>query len=142
MGDENLKARLKELRTVRDATRSDADRAEARAGDRSSDLTEESIRRFAGEAKRRMRTADGGYRRHHLQALAQRIEVGDATIRITGTKSRLLRVLAAGEAGPPHRGAGHSSANGGPVVETTANEVRTFVPKWLPEQDSNLRPFD
>lgn len=78
-----------------------------------------------------MRTADGGYGRHHLQALAQRIEVGHATIRITGTKSKLLRVLAGGEAGPPHLGAGHSSANGGPVVETTANEVRTFVPNWL-----------
>ena len=71
MGDENLKGRLKELRTVRDAARSDADRAEARVGDRSSEITEDSIRRFAGEAKRRMRTADGGYRRHHLQALAQ-----------------------------------------------------------------------
>ena len=79
-GDENLKGRLKELRTVRDAARSDADRAEARAGDRSSDITEDAIRHFAGEAKRRMRTADGGYRRHHLQALAQRIEVGDGTI--------------------------------------------------------------
>jgi site-specific DNA recombinase len=132
-GDENLKGRLKELRTVRDAARSDADRAEARAGDRSSEITEDAIRRFAGEAKRRMRTADGGYRRHHLQALAQRIEVGDATIRITGTKSKLLRVLAGGEAGPPHLGAGHSSRSAGLVVETTANEVRTFVPNWLPK---------
>ena len=130
-GDENLKGRLKELRTVRDAARSDADRAEARAGDRSSEITEDAIRRFAGEAKRRMRTADGGYRRHHLQALAQRIEVGDATIRITGTKSKLLRVLAGGEVGPPHRGAGHSFRSAGLVVETTANEVRTFVPNWL-----------
>ena len=132
-GDENLKGRLKELRTIRDAARSDADRAEARAGDRSSEITEDAIRRFAGEAKRRMRTAEGGYRRHHLQALAQRIEVGDTTIRITGTKSKLLRVLAGGEAGPPHLGAGHSSANGRPVVETTANGVRTFVPNWLPK---------
>ena len=61
-----------------------------------------------------MRTADGGYRRHHLQALAQRIEVADATIRISGTKSKLLRVLAGGEVGSPHLGAGHSSANVGP----------------------------
>lgn len=122
--------------------RSDADRTEARAGDRSSEITDDAIRCFAGEAKRRMRTADGGYRRHHLQALAQRIEVGDATIRITGTKSKLLRVLAGGEVGPPHRGAGHSSRSAGLVVETTANGVRNFVPNWLPEQDSNLRPFD
>lgn len=52
-------------------------------------------------------------------------------IRITGTKSKLLRVLAGGEAGPPHLGAGRSSRSAGLVVETTANEVRTFVPNWL-----------
>ncbi len=141
-GDENLKTRLKELRTVRDATRADADRAEARAGDRSSELSEDSVRHFVGEAKRRMRTEDGGYRRHHLQALAQRIEVGDATIRITGTKSKLLRVLAGRGAGPPPLGAGHSSRRDGLVVGTTANEVHSFVPNWLPELDSNQRPSD
>jgi len=140
-GDENLKTRLKELRMVRDSAKTDADRAEARASDRSADLTPEIVKRFAGEAKRRLRTDAGDYRRHHLQALAQRIEVGEDAIRITGTRTHLLRVLAGEGAGPPLRGVGHSRS-AGLVVETTANEVRTFVPNWLPEQDSNLRPFD
>jgi len=131
-GDENLKTRLKELRMVRDSAKTDADRAEARASDRSADLTPEIVKRFAGEAKRRLRTDAGDYRRHHLQALAQRIEVGEDAIRITGTRTHLLRVLAGEGAGPPLRGVGHSRS-AGLVVETTANEVRTFVPNWLPE---------
>lgn len=131
-GDENLKTRLKELRMVRDSAKADADRAEGRASDRSADLTPEIVRRFAGEAKRRLRTDAGDYRRHHLQALAQRIEVGEDAIRITGTRTQLLRVLAGEGAGPPLRGVGHSRS-AGLVVETTANEVRTFVPNWLPE---------
>jgi len=129
-GDENLKTRLKELRMVRDSAKTDADRAEARASDRSADLTPEIVKRFAGEAKRRLRTDAGDYRRHHLQALAQRIEVGEDAIRITGTRTHLLRVLAGEGAGPPLRGVGHSRS-AGLVVETTANEVRTFVPNWL-----------
>ncbi len=140
-GDENLKTRLKELRMVRDSAKADADRAEARASDRSADLTPEIVKRFAGEAKRRLRTDAGDYRRHHLQALAQRIEVGEDAIRITGTRTQLLRILAGEGAGPPLPGAGHSQS-AGPVVETTANEVRTFVPNWLPELDSNQRPSD
>jgi len=54
---------------VRDSAKADADRAEARASDRSADLTPEIVKRFAGEAKRRLRTDAGDYRRHHLQAL-------------------------------------------------------------------------
>ena len=129
-GDENLKTRLKELRMVRDSAKADADRAEARASDRSADLTPEIVKRFAGEAKRRLRTDAGDYRRHHLQALAQRIEVGEDAIRITGTRTQLLRILAGEGAGPPLPGAGHSQSAGA-VVETTANKVRTFVPNWL-----------
>lgn len=117
---------------VRDSAKADADRAEARASDRSADLTPEIVKRFAGEAKRRLRTDAGDYRRHHLQALAQRIEVGEDAIRITGTRTQLLRVLAGEGAGPPLRRVGHSRS-AGLVVKTTANEVRTFVPNWLPE---------
>ena len=35
----------------------------------------------------------GGYRRDHLRALAQRVEVADAEVRIMGSKSELLRTL-------------------------------------------------
>jgi site-specific DNA recombinase len=41
-----------------------------------------------------MCTESGGYRRDHLRALAQRVEVVDPTeIRIMGSKTELLRTL-------------------------------------------------
>jgi site-specific DNA recombinase len=89
---------------VRDSAKADADRAEARAGDRSAELTPEIVKRFAGEAKRRLRTDAGDYRRHHLQALAQRIEVGEDTIRIKGTRTHLLRILAGEGVARPFQG--------------------------------------
>ena len=42
-----------------------------------------------------MRIEGGGYRRDHLRALAQRVEVADREVRIMGSKSDLLRTLAA-----------------------------------------------
>jgi len=38
-----------------------------------------------------MRTESGGYRRDHLRALAQRVEVDAKEVRIIGVKSVLLR---------------------------------------------------
>jgi len=35
-----------------------------------------------------MRTEDGGYRRDHLRALAQRVEVDAKEVRIMGSKNR------------------------------------------------------
>jgi len=43
----------------------------------------------------------GGYRRDHLRALAQRIEVADDEIRIIGSKSNLLKTLMAAQGGKP-----------------------------------------
>src|SRR5947209_4699923 len=54
------------------------------------------------------------------RALAQRVDVGEAEIRITGSKLTLLRTLA---------------ASGG-VVKSATNDVRSFVPKWLPFLDT------
>jgi site-specific DNA recombinase len=42
-----------------------------------------------------MRTGNGGYRRDHLRALAQRVEVDEKEVRITGSRSELLRTLVA-----------------------------------------------
>lgn len=42
-----------------------------------------------------MRTESGGYRRDHLRALAQRVEVDAKEVRIIGSKSVLLRTLVA-----------------------------------------------
>ena len=71
------------------------------------------LRKFAQTARQRIRVPGGGYRRDHLRALAQRVEVNDGEVRIMGSKSDLLRTLAAA---------------GG--LGTSAGVVPTFVPKW------------
>jgi site-specific DNA recombinase len=43
----------------------------------------------------RRRTENGGYRRNHLRALAQRVEVDVKEVRIMGSKSVSLRALVA-----------------------------------------------
>ena len=72
-----------------------------------------------------MRTDSGGYRRDHLRALAQRVEVDAKEVRIMGPKSELLRTLVAA-----------SSA------KTAGFGVPSFVPKWRARKDSNFRPPD
>src|SRR5277367_4150426 len=70
------------------------------------------VRTFAKTARERMRI-DGGYRRDHLRALAQRVEVADGEVRIMGSKSDLLRTLTA--------------ISG---VKSATLGVRSSVPKW------------
>ena len=55
-------------------------------------ITADSLRRFAESARRRIRGPQG-YRRHHLRALARRVEVADGEVRIMGSKTTLLRTL-------------------------------------------------
>jgi len=45
------------------------------------------------------RTESGGYRRDHLRALAQRVEVDAKEVRIMGSKTELLRTLVAASSG-------------------------------------------
>ena len=59
-------------------------------------ITPQMVRKFARTARERMRIEGGGYRRDHLRALAQRVEVADKEVRIMGSKRDLLRTLAAG----------------------------------------------
>ena len=75
---------------------------------------------IARQARKRMRTESGGYRRDHLRALAQRVEVDAKEVRIMGSKSVLLRTLVAG-----------SSA------KTAGFGVPSSVPKWRARRDSN-----
>ncbi|MBV5265010.1 recombinase family protein [Pinisolibacter aquiterrae] len=126
--DQNLKGRIAELMRIRDSARADADRADGREKEPDARISPEALSRFADAARERLRSKDGSFRRHHLQMLVQRIEVGDDEIRIKGSKTKLLQTLVAsgGVSG------GNSATNG----------VRSFVPNWLREQDSNLRPFD
>jgi hypothetical protein len=84
MDDSNLKGRIIELKRIRDAARADADRAENRGEGDDNRVTPELLRRFGLEARKKIRDQDGGFRRHHLQALVQRVEVGTDEIRIRG----------------------------------------------------------
>ena len=122
--DANLKGRLAELKQIRDAARADADRAEARLSGVHATPTPEQVRALATAARRKLRQPSSGFRRHHLHLLAQRIEVDEEEVRIMGSKTALLAALAP-------KG-----------VETAANGVPSFVPKWRARNDSNVRPSD
>jgi site-specific DNA recombinase len=78
--------------------------------------------KFAATARKRMRIEGGGYRRDHLRALAQRVDVADHEVRIMGSKSDLLRTLAAIS--------GVKSATGG---------VRSSVLDWRMHPHPNMQ---
>jgi site-specific DNA recombinase len=125
LADSMLKDRVAELKAIRDQARADAERAEGALDRLAPGITLQALKTFASQARRRMRTESGGYRRDHLRALAQRIEVDEKEVRIMGSKSVLLRTLVAA-----------SSA------KTAGFGVPSFVPKWRARRDSNSRPSD
>lgn len=97
LDDPALKDRIDGLRAIRDQAKVDADRAQAmlqNSGQKA--VTPQMLRKFASTARERIRLEGGGYRRDHLRALAQRVEVADGEVRIMGSKSRLLQTLVAG----------------------------------------------
>jgi hypothetical protein len=55
----------------------------------------EMVQTFAGTGRERIRIDDGGYRRDHLCALAQRVEVANREVRIVSSGSNLLQTLTA-----------------------------------------------
>ena len=122
--ESNLSRTLKkdELKATRDQARIDAERSRTAVENAGQIITATQLDKFAQAARRRMRGSDGGYRRDHLRALAQRVEVSEREVRIMGSKNTLLRVLAA--------------SNG---VESAANDVRIYVPEWRRGWDSNPR---
>jgi site-specific DNA recombinase len=125
LDDPALKDRIDGLKAIRDQAKADADRAQAmlqNTGQKA--VTPQMLRKFAATARERIRLEGGGYRRDHLRALAQRVEVADGEVRIMGSKSNLLQTLAAGA------GTG-----------TKLGAVPSFVPKWCTRQDSNLWPL-
>jgi hypothetical protein len=92
--DPALKDRIDGLKAIRDQAKADAERAQAmleNSGSRA--VTPQMLSRFAHAARQRIRLEGGGYRRDHLRALAQRVEVADGEVHIMGSKSRLLQVL-------------------------------------------------
>ena len=119
--DPMLKERMTELKAVRDQARADAERAEGALDRLGPCITPQALKTFASQARKRMRIEGGGYRRDHLRALAQRIEVDAKEVRIMGSKSELLRTFVAA-----------SSA------KTAGFGVPSFVPKWRTRHDSNV----
>ena len=121
LSDPALKDRVAELAAIRDQARADADRVVSLVDGVGATITPDALRRFAQAAKRKLRNGDGKFQRDHLRALAQRVDVIDGQeIRVTGSKSALLRTLAAAGA-----------------ADSSAPEVLSFVPKWRPLGDSN-----
>ncbi len=120
LSDPLLKDRVVELKAVRDQSHDDADRAEAALERVGPIVTPQALGTFARHARKRMRDGIGGYRRDHLRALAQRVEVDDREVRIMGHKSALLRALVASGGG-----------------KTAGICVPSFVPKWRARRDSN-----
>src|SRR5205823_13721597 len=87
--------RVIELKAIRDQARADAERAEGAIERLGPSITPQALKTFARQARKRMRTESGGYRRDHLRALAQRVEVDAKEVRIMGSKSVLLCTLVA-----------------------------------------------
>ncbi|WP_449255500.1 recombinase zinc beta ribbon domain-containing protein [Bosea sp. (in: a-proteobacteria)] len=121
--DSVARDRIAGLKAVRDQAQADADRIEAALESEGGEaISTDMLKSFARKARERIRLEDGGYRRDHLRALAQRVEVDDAEARIMGSKSELLRTLVA-------------AASGG---KSTAFGVHSSVLKWRARKDSNL----
>src|SRR5207302_5078475 len=108
---------------IRDQAQADSDRAQAMVeGAGQQAITPAMVQKFARSARERIRIEGGGYRRDHLRALAQRVEVADKEVRIMGSKGDLLRTLAAASGAKP-----------------ATPGVRSSVLKWRREWDSNPR---
>jgi site-specific DNA recombinase len=114
LGDPALKERIASLKAIRNQAQAESARAAAMletSGQQA--ITPQMVQRFARTARERIRIDGGGYRREHLRALAQRVEVADGEVRIIGSKTTLLQTLAAAS--------GAKSATPG---------VRSSVLKW------------
>ena len=96
IADPALKDRLDALKAIRDQSKADATRAQAMLESSGAKaITPQMIQTFAKAARQRMHLEGGGYRRDHLRAVAQRVEVAEGEVRIIGSKSRLLQTLTA-----------------------------------------------
>ena len=119
LDDPALKDRIDGLKAIRDQAKADAERAQAMLQNSGSKaVTRQMLSKFARAARQRIRLGGGGYRRDHLRALAQRVEVADGEVRIMGSKSRLLQAL---------------------VANGSVNSVPTQGLKWRRGRDSNSR---
>jgi site-specific DNA recombinase len=108
-------------------TQTDSERISSSVERLAPTITADSLHRFAMAARRKLRDRECGYRRDHLRALTQRVEVDSNTEAfIIGSRTGLLRALASSDSGD-------SAAVCG---------VLGFKPKWRARNDSNVRPSD
>ena len=118
-----LGERIAGITAIRDQARADAARTEAMLKSSAHQgLTGAAVRELASEARAGLRLRKGGYRREHVRACAQRVEVADDAIYIKGSKNALLRTLV--------------TAKGG---KSAGIGVPGFIPKWRKRWDSNPR---
>jgi hypothetical protein len=121
--DAVAKERMASLKAMRDQAAADAERTQL-ALDSSGNqaVSPDMLKAFARSAHGRIRLDDGGYRRDHLRALAQRVEVADDEVRIMGSKSELLRTLVAASSGKSAAFGVHSSVLKWRRSQSGANE--------------------
>jgi site-specific DNA recombinase len=121
LDDAGLKDRIANLKAIRDQATADAERLQVTLeGAGQETITPDMIGELSIAARAGLRMEGGGYRRDHLRAFAQRVEVADDEVRIMGSRSELLQSLAAASS-----------------VESAANGVRSSVLKWRAQGDSN-----
>ena len=80
------------------------------------------VERFTRTMREKLTAGDIAFRKAYLGALIDRIEVDDREVRIVGRKELLEQAVLASR---------HNQ-----------DRVHSFVPKWRPRQDLNLRPPD
>jgi ribosomal protein L18E len=112
------------------AAEADAQRASQAVEGAGATITPAHVAAFARKARERIRLPGGGYRRDHLRALAQRVEVADREVRIMGSKGELLRT--------PTAAAGVKSAAPG-VPSSVPNWRRGCPPKIDPQNSARIR---
>ena len=80
------------------------------------------IERFTRTMREKLTTGEVPFRKAYLGSLLDRIEVDDGEVRIVGRKEVLEQAVLASR--------------------QDQTGVHSFVPKWRPRQDLNLRPSD
>jgi site-specific DNA recombinase len=119
--DDILKDRITALKAEREITRAAVERASG--ANRPPIVIEPArIAAFGTAMRERLTSGEIPYRKAHLGALIDRVEVDDHQIRIRGRKDVLEQAVL---------------ASGGPIPG-----VRSFVRRWRTGQDSNPRPPD
>jgi DNA invertase Pin-like site-specific DNA recombinase len=119
--DDILRVRIADLRLAREKALGALERV--RSATRAvEDISPIVIERFTRTMREKLSTGNVSFRKAYLGSLIDRIEVDDGEVRIVGRKEVLEQAVLASRQGQ----AG----------------VHSFVPKWRPRQDLNLRPPD